>query len=253
MKCKLLSAFCLLLFYKAYAGGDNMAPLATATASTAYGPEYSPQHVTDGIIGVADKGEWACEGKTAFWGYIRFPWIQLDWKEPVAVNKVVLYDRVSLKEFTGSGKLLFSDGSVVWVNNIPNNGAARTVTFPARKIKWLRFIVTDGNGENLGLSELEVFNAPGNNSDYVSKVDPYIETNRGRYFYFITGCRPFGMMSAAPHTRNKNQWGGGYVYNEDHILGYGQIHDWSLSGLEIMPAAAAVDPTKGEDAWQSFY
>lgn len=253
MKCKLLSALCLVLFHTAYAGTDNIAPLATATASTTYSAGFAAQNVTDGIIGVADKGEWACEGKTAFWGYIRFPWIQLDWKEPVSVNRVVLYDRVSLKEFTGSGKLLFSDGSVVWVNNIPNNGTARTVTFPAKKIKWLRFIVTDGNGENLGLSELEVFNAPGNNSDYVSKVDPYIETNRGRYFYFITGCRPFGMMSAAPHTRNKNQWGGGYVYNEDHILGYGQIHDWSLSGLEIMPAPSAVDATKGEAAWQSFY
>lgn len=243
----------LLLAINAEAGTDNIAVLAKATASTTFSPEYSPQNVTDGFIGIENKGEWACQGQTAFWGYVRFPWIQLDWKEDVSVNRIVLYDRPTLKEFTGSGKLLFSDGSVVWVNAIPNNGMAKTVTFKTKKIKWVRFIVTDGDGSNLGLSEIEVFRSPENNNDYVSKVDPYIETNRGRYFYFITGCRPFGMMSAAPHTRNKNQWGGGYVYNEDHILGYGQIHDWSLSGLEIMPAPSSVNPVGGETAWQSQY
>lgn len=61
------------------------------------------------------------------------------------------------------------------------------------------------------------------------------------------------MMSAAPHTRNKNQWGGGYNYNENQILGFGQIHDWSLSGLEIMPTSANVDPIKREAAWKSEY
>jgi predicted alpha-1,2-mannosidase len=61
------------------------------------------------------------------------------------------------------------------------------------------------------------------------------------------------MVGAAPHTRNKNQNGGGYNYNESHILGFGQIHCWMLSGIEVMPASAFVDPTKGEPAWKSRF
>lgn len=61
------------------------------------------------------------------------------------------------------------------------------------------------------------------------------------------------MISAAPHTRSKNQWGGGYNYNERHILGFGQIHCWMMSGIEVMPAREDVDPTKGERAWKSEF
>jgi len=252
-KSLLFSLLLALWCFSVKAEADNIAPQATVTASSTFGKDYSAANVTDGIIGIEDKGEWACLGETAFWGYVKFPWIQLSWKDTKLVNRIVLYDRPSRNEYIASGKLVFSDGSVVWVDQIPNNGMARSVSFSPRKIKWVKFIATDGDGKNLGFSEIEVFSAPEQFSDYVSWVDPYIETNRGRYFFFITGCRPFGMISAAPHTRNKNQWGGGYVYNEDHILGYGQIHDWSLSGLEIMPTPADVDPTNGETAWQSLY
>lgn len=253
MKYQILFALFLVSILPTYAGGINIAPQAKVTASTTLNKDFQPQNIIDGIIGIDGKGEWACEGKTSYWGYVRFPWIQLDWNDTVAIDRIVLFDRPSLKEFTGSGKLLFSDGSIVWVNYIPNDGGAKAITFNTKKIKWVRFIVTDGDGSDLGLSEMEIFASTEFTKDYTSLVDPYIETNRGRYFYFITGCRPFGMMSAAPHTRNKNQWGGGYNYNERHILGFGQIHDWSLSGLEIMPAFAGIDASKGEAAWKSEF
>ena len=50
-------------------------------------------------------------------------------------------------------------------------------------------------------------------SDYVSWVTAYVETAKGRCFFFVTGSLPFGMMSSAPLTRNINQGGGGYSYN----------------------------------------
>ncbi|NQX40862.1 alpha-1,2-mannosidase, putative [Pedobacter steynii] len=253
MKFKFLFTLLLLGYLNASAGGDNIASTAKISVSTTLSNDFSAQNVTDGIIGINGKGEWACKGQTAHWGYVRFPWIQLDWEDNVMIDRIVLYDRPGLKEFIGSGKLMFSDGSEVWVNSIPNNGTAKAVVFKTKKIKWLRFVVTDGDGNNLGLSEIEVFRSPENNRDYTSLVDPYIETNRGRFFYFITGCRPFGMMSAAPHTRNKNQWGGGYNYNENQILGFAQIHDWSLSGLEIMPTAANTGLEKGKPSWQSEF
>lgn len=241
------------LFLYSKAESDNIAPFARVTASSSQSAATKPSNVTDGIIGIDGKGEWVCEGETADWGYIKFPWIQLDWDNTMSVNRIVLYDRPSEKTHAASGKLVFSDGSVVWVDGIPDNGTAKAVQFSTKKIKWVRFVVTDGTGKDIGLSEIEVFKAPEQYSDFVSWVDPYIETNRGRYLYFITGCRPFGMMSAAPLTRNKNQWGGGYNYNDNHILGFEQIHDWMLSGIEIMPAKAEIDPTLGRDVWRSEF
>lgn len=253
IKSFLISVSLMLACYNLMAESDNIAPQAKVTASSALNAEFRPANVTDGVIGVDGKGEWACEGITTDWGYVKFPWVQLDWDNTMQINRIVLYDRPSEKEHTASGKLLFSDGSVIWVNAIHDNGTAKTVKFKTKNIKWVRFITTDGDGKDIGFSEIEVFAAPGQYKDYVSWVNPYIETNRGRYFFFITGARPFGMMTAAPHTRNKNQWGGGYNYNENQILGFGQIHDWMISGVEIMPAPASVDPVKGEQGWRSEY
>lgn len=248
-----LLIFCSVCFSQLQAGPGNIASAATVTASTSLNASYLPSNITDGIIGVNGKGEWACEGVTTDWGYIRFPWVQLDWKQPQSVNKIVLYDRASEDENIAGGKLLFSDSSIIYVNQIPSNGLGKAIHFKEKKITWVRFIVTDGTGKDLGFSEIEVYPAPSQYKDYISWVDPYIETNRGRYFFFVTGNRPFGMVGAAPHTRNKNQNGGGYNYNEKEILGFGQIHCWMLSGIEVMPATDKVDPTLGEQAWKSEF
>ena len=235
------------------AGPGNIASQATITASTELNAGFNARNVADGVIRIPNKGEWACVGDTTDWGYIRFPWIQLECKSEQKINKIVLYDRPSLRENIAGGKLLFSDGSTIWVNQLPSDGTGKAVTFDTKTVRWVKFVTTDGTGRNLGFSEIEVFPSPEQFTDYVSMVDPYIETNRGRYFFFVTGSRPFGMVSAAPHTRNKNQNGGGYNYNEQHILGFGQIHCWMLSGIEVMPAQVSVDPTKGEAAWKSKF
>lgn len=237
----------------AIAGTDNIAPQATITASTSLNEKFKPANVADGIIHIRNLGEWACVGDTTDWGYVRYPWLQLDWKSPQKINRIVLYDRPVLKEHIATVKLFFSDGSLIWVNEIANDGAGKSVTFPTKTVDWVKIVVTDGTGRDIGFSEVEVFSAPEQFTDYVSQVDPYIETNRGRYFFFVTGNRPFGMVGAAPHTRNKNQYGGGYNYNEDHVLGFGQIHCWMLSGIETMPALASVNPSKGEQAWKSRF
>ena len=39
-------------------------------------------------------------------------------------------------------------------------------------------------------------------TDYVDMVDPYIMSARGRWFFFGTGKRPFGMVNLFPDTRN---------------------------------------------------
>jgi putative alpha-1,2-mannosidase len=64
-------------------------------------------------------------------------------------------------------------------------------------------------------------------------------------YSFITGGRPFGLASAAPYTRNKNQNGGAYNYNEEAILGFNQIHDWMITGIDVMPTPANINPSLG--------
>lgn len=249
----LCSVLFTIMFLEVNATPENIALNAKVTASTSLGEHFKSDNVTDGIIGVPDQGEWACVGDTTDWGYIRFPWIQLTWETSQKINRIVLFDRPSLKDHIAGGKLLFSDGTIIWVNQIPNQGIGKEIRFETKTVDWVKFITTDGKGKDLGFSEIEVYPSADQYSDFVAWVDPYIETNRGRYIFFITGSRPFGMIGAAPHTRNKNQNGGGYNYNEDEILGFGNIHAWMLSGIEVMPAPASVNPSKGQQGWKSKY
>jgi len=83
-------------------------------------------------------------------------------------------------------------------------------------------------------------------------VDPTIEANRGRWFFCTPGSRPFGMVASAPHTVNRNQNGGGYVYSENDIKGFTQIHGWMMGGLNVMPTSGGIDPTQYEQ-WNSSF
>lgn len=188
-----------------FAGPKNIAPKAKVTSSSNLNDYFNAKNAIDGVIRIADKGEWACEGNGTFWGFIRYPWIQLDWDTLQNIDKIILYDRASLDIHTAGGRLKFSDGSVISVNALPNNGAAKVVTFESKKVDWVRFEVIDGIGLALGLSEIEVFPSSKSYEDLISWVNPFVETSRGRYFYFTPGALPFGMVATAPITRNKNQ------------------------------------------------
>lgn len=249
----LLSFFCsLLLSGKLSATPHNIAADASVTSSASWSSECSAHAVNDGKIRLLDKGEWCSDSKLDARGRVYpFPWVQLDWDRAVSINKVVIYDRASLESHTAAGTLLFSDGSRLTVNTIPNSGAPKEVTFPAKHVEWIRFQATDGEGTHLGLSEIEVYPTPMASTDWVSKVNPFIETAKGRYFFFVTGSLPFGMISAAPLTRNINQGGGGYNYNSTQVLGFPQLHDWMTAGLNLMPVTGEVDLQKGEKGWSS--
>ncbi|GAB3650216.1 hypothetical protein GCM10028791_17110 [Echinicola sediminis] len=242
-----------MTFETLLAGPDNIAVHAKTTASNSLNGTFDVSKVNDGIVLFQNMGEWASDSKMNFWGGVNFPWVKLDWTSEQAINKVILYDRPSAKTHTAGGTLHFSDGSKISVAAIPNDGSAKVVSFPEKTVEWIKFEVTDGNGDHLGLSEIEVYPSPKGYKDFVSFVDPYIETTRGRYFFFVTGSRPFGMISAAPMTRNKNQMGGGYNYNTTEILGFPQLHDWMVSGINIMPTTGKINPNLGEHSWKSNF
>ena len=141
-------------------------PVNVAGSST---PTASSQNTADGqtaakaIDGVAAgypgdyTKEWATVGGKAT------SWLQLTWASPVTLNKVVLYDRPNTNDRVTAGTLTFSDGTKVTVPTLTNNGAAVTVSFPARATTSLRFTVTtvSATTANVGLAELEAWSDGG--------------------------------------------------------------------------------------------
>ena len=237
---------------------ENLAPLATVS-----GPGTEPRAAVDGVKQQDGTGEWIGGSPNLWFGWIHYPKnFELKWETPQQINKVVIYDRPTLEEHMGACILTFSDGSKVDVYAVPNDGSAKTVVFEPRTVTGMRLDVVDGVGEHIGLSEIEVYYDPaaqpearrtGNFTDYVSYVDPTIETGRGRWFFCTPGSRPFGMVCASAYTRNKNQGGGGYNYNSTEILGFAQIHAWIMSGINIMPTTGEVNPNLGEKGWKSSF
>lgn len=254
MRVKLLFALMWLCCTTTWGTPHNIALKAHVTASSVLNEQSKASLVTDQIIRVSNKGEWVSNSKLDARGRVYpFPWIQLDWDSAMYTNKIILYDRADENTHTAAGTLHFSDGSSIIVNTIPNDGSPKVVEFETKKVSWVRFEVTDGEGKNLGLSEIEVYPAPESYEDYVSWVNPFIETAKGRYFFFVTGSTPFGMIGSAPLTRNINQGGGGYNYNSTRLLGFPQIHNWMISGLTLMPVSGDVDTSKGEMGWNSNF
>lgn len=230
----------------------NVAPLARVSASGETA-DFPASAAIDRRARFMGKWEWHSTSTATPWGQIAYPWLRLDWDDPQTVDRIILYDTPGHDRHIAGVTLHFSDSTSMDVNSIDNGGSPRVVDFPAKTVSWVKVEVTDADGLEVGLSEIEVYSTVNASPDCVSKVNPYIETARGRYFFFATGSLPFGMISAAPMTRNKNQYGGGYNYNSTEVLGFPQLHDWMMGALVMMPVTGDVDPQPGENAWKSSF
>ena len=237
--------------------GENIAPLAALS-----GKGTDLRGAVDGVKQQAGIGEWIGGSPNTWYGWITYPSLELKWKTPRKINKVVIHDRTTPEEHMAACVLKFSDGSEEHVFAVPNDGSTKTVVFESRTVTSMTLEVVDGVGENIGLSELEVYYDPTarpetkltkNYTDFVSYADPTIETGRGRWFFCTPGSRPFGMVCASAYTRNKNQGGGGYNYNSTEILGFANIHAWIMSGINIMPTTGELNANLGEKGWKSGF
>ena len=130
----------------------NLASSATATASSTYqnDPAFAAPAATDGTINQWYSGEWGSSAEMT-------PSIQLTWPTAQTIGHVVLYDRNNTIDQVLAGTLTFSDGSTVAVSALDNSGLGKDVAFPAKTVTWVRFQVTSGVGDNVGLSEFEAF------------------------------------------------------------------------------------------------
>jgi len=134
----------------------NVAPAARVTASS-WMEDQPPTAAVDGVVaGIpGDRSrEWASQQEKAG------AWIRLDWRKPVKVGRVLLFDRPNVGDHIVAGRLELSDGSVWPVGELPADGKSPgIVTFPARRIRWLKFTVTEVSAPTgwVGLAELAVY------------------------------------------------------------------------------------------------
>jgi hypothetical protein len=137
---------------------DNVALEAAVSASSTH-RDYSAAGAIDGVVAgfPADiRREWASEGEqdTAM--------LRLTWSTPQRVNRVWLFDRPNVLDQVSSGMLVFSDGTTLATGALPDDAKqGLEVTFEAKTINWLLFVVTGAKkgSPNIGLSEIAVFRA----------------------------------------------------------------------------------------------
>lgn len=106
--------------------------------------------ITNGYPHFPDN-EWATRGQTDG------AWIKLSWPKAYTVSKIIIYDRPNLNDNIISATLNFSDGSLINVGTLPNNGKGYEIDFTAKIIEWVKLTVDEAVGENIGLSEFEVY------------------------------------------------------------------------------------------------
>ncbi|MBP2656389.1 MAG: putative LmbE-like protein [Firmicutes bacterium] len=106
-------------------------------------------------------------------GYPRFPanewvtvnetagaWIQLSWHKAYRINKIILYDRPVAGYHITAATLTFSDGSILKVGTLPDNGSGYEIHFLEKTVEWVKLTIDAATGDSAGLSEFEVYEAP---------------------------------------------------------------------------------------------
>ncbi|AZM44632.1 hypothetical protein DMB38_01350 [Streptomyces sp. WAC 06738] len=89
--------------------------------------------------------------------------------------------------------------------------------------------------------------------DYVRLVDPWVEADVGRFFFFQSASNPFGLVKLRPDTSTHSVWGTGYRRSESHVKGFSHLHCWQIAGVQVMPTSGEEVPKlEGDTGWQSY-
>jgi LmbE family N-acetylglucosaminyl deacetylase len=137
--------------------GRNVAPQATVRASSAnFAANQQPSKAVDGAIAGAPAtpaNEWNTQGGGPG------SWLTLTWPAPHRLNEIDLYDRPNPFDQVMGGTLVFSDGTVLQVGPLPNNGAAKVIRFRPREVTGVRFRINEVSGttRSVGLAELRAY------------------------------------------------------------------------------------------------
>ncbi|MBM7784286.1 glycoside hydrolase domain-containing protein [Tenggerimyces flavus] len=88
--------------------------------------------------------------------------------------------------------------------------------------------------------------------DYVSQVNPWVEADLGRFFFFQSATNPFGLVKLRPDARTDGAWSVGYGKSAKVVKGFSHLHEWTISGVQVMPTSgASVPKLEGDAGWES--
>jgi len=121
----------------------NIASTATVTASS-QSFIYLMKYATDGNLNT----KWISNEQK--------PWIQYNWNTKKTTNKIILRGLTDVTQIL-AGELSFSDGSSITTGELPDNAAPYTIPFDTKSIDWVKFEVTDAEGNKQGLTEFEIY------------------------------------------------------------------------------------------------
>lgn len=132
----------------------NLTSSATVTATSEYSSAYRVTNVIDGIIGAWDHGEWASKGEMT-------PWIKFTWDSPQLINKVILYDRSNPIDHIKDARMYLNKYgqriNSIHLGMFPYGGSAKEVVFDPVETDEITIVITDGTGQNIGLSEFMAY------------------------------------------------------------------------------------------------
>ena len=87
----------------------------------------------------------------------------------------------------------------------------------------------------------------------VDWVDPWIDTANGRWFFFSSACRPFGMVNLSPDTVIDGAWNSGYRYQVESVRGFSHLHAWQLAAVPVLPTTGPMRGHLGSDVYRSAF
>jgi LmbE family N-acetylglucosaminyl deacetylase len=133
----------------------NIAPAATASAVSA-APGQGAAAAIDGVVDGAPgdpAAEWVADGPGPGAA------LRLAWGAPVSLDRIIVFDRVSLSDRVLASRLVLDDGTELRLGPLANDGRGDEVVLPeVHRASALTFLVEAALG-NAGLAEIQVFGA----------------------------------------------------------------------------------------------
>jgi len=157
--------------------GNNIAGVATVTASSQYSTAQAASKAVDGQIGGYPGNpsqEWASNGQRTG------AWLNLAWASSATISQVVIYDRPNNDDWLQSGTLTFDNNVVVEFSGVPNDGSAFSIPLPQTyTTRSLRLTVSSvsGSTSNVGLAEIQVYGSVSSSSGSPSTTASSVTTS----------------------------------------------------------------------------
>ncbi|SGY68275.1 BQ5605_C004g02873 [Microbotryum silenes-dioicae] len=155
---------------------SNLALTASASASSGANGQTADR-TNDGVISGYPSNwtaEWATQGEGTG------AWLSLTWSSYYMVDSLVFYDRPNPDDWITGGTVAFSDGTIVTIPSLNDDGSATVVNLTtAVKSSSLLFTVTSVGPStgSAGLAELGVFYSKSQTPDLVMNNTTYVQSN----------------------------------------------------------------------------